>query len=131
MKIIHASAVVLVDRDNRVLIQKRAADNQLMPNYWEFPGGKMEENETPEQAIVREVKEELGVDLGCRAPLSFISSDRDDHHIIVYLFISRDTNGIPHGKEGQEIKWVRVNELNNYELLPENKPLIPIIRDFV
>jgi len=129
--ITHAAAVALIDSDGRVLIQKRPSTSEIMPNFWEFPGGKMEEGEIPETCVIREVKEELGVDLGCRAPLTFISEDRGDYHIIVYLYISRDTAGIPYGAEGQEIKWVRPNKLSEYDLLPANKALIPMIRDFV
>ena len=128
--ITHAAAVALIDSDGRILIQKRKADNEIMPNYWEFPGGKIEVGETPETCLIREVKEELGVALGCRAPLSFISEDRGEYHIIVYLYISRDTEGIPFGAEGQEIKWVRPMELSKYDLLPANKALIPMIRDY-
>jgi len=130
-KIVHAAAIILVDKDKRVLIAKRPSTAEIMPDFWEFPGGKMEEGETPEQCLNREVKEELGVDLGCHFPLTFISEKRDGYHVIVYLYVCRETKGIPSAQEGQEIKWVRPLDLKDYELLPANKPLVPMIRDFI
>lgn len=128
--IVQAVAGVLVDQDGRVLIDKRRKD-QIYADYWEFPGGKIEQGESPEEAIKREVKEETGVSMGCMAPLSFISEDRDEYHVIVLIYICREWEGIPQGLEGQETKWVRPEQLKDYELLPANVPLIPVIRDMV
>lgn len=130
MKTVYASAVTLVDTDKRVLIAKRR-EEQIMPGYWEFPGGKLKDNETPEECARREVKEELGIELGCFAPLTFISETREDYHVIVYLYICREWQGITKGSEGQEVKWVRPLDLTKYNLLPANIPLIPVIRDAV
>lgn len=131
MKIIHAAAVVLVDTDGRVLISSRPDYKTVMPGYWEFPGGKLEEGETPEEALRREIDEELGIKLGCFTPLSFISEPRGKYHVIVYVYICREWNGIPCPMESQGMKWVRVNELSQWDILPANKPLIPLIRDTV
>jgi 8-oxo-dGTP diphosphatase len=127
---VYAAAVALVDKDGRVLIAKRP-EGKIMPGYWEFPGGKLEGNETPEQAAKREVKEEIGVSLGCFAPLSFISEKRDGYHVIVYVFVCREWQGTAEGKEEQELKWVRPMALAQENLLPGNVPLVPIIRDMV
>lgn len=129
-KIVHAAAVVLVDKDGRVLIAQRQP-GQIMPDYWEFPGGKLQDGETPEDCIRREASEELGIALGCFAPLNFISETRDGYHVIVYLFICREWDGIPQGIEGQPLKWLRPNALYEVELLPANRPLISAIREVV
>jgi len=131
IKTVYAAAVALVDKDKRVLIATRPAHKEIMPGYWEFPGGKLNEDETPEQCIKREAEEELGIKLGCFAPLTFISENRGDYHIVVYLYICREWDGIAQGIEGQEVKWVRPLDMNNYNILPANKPLIPMLRDFI
>ena len=125
-------AVALIDHDGRVLITKRPAGKDWA-GFWEFPGGKVEQNETPEAALKREIKEELNIktDLGCFAPLTFASHHYDDFHLLMPFYICRIWSGRAQGIEGQELKWVFVNQLKDYQLLPANKPLIPILRDWL
>ena len=130
-----ATAVALVDRDGRILVAERPANKPVMPGYWEFPGGKMEPGETPEACIHREVKEEIGIELGCMAPLSFLAENRvhevtnDPYQIIVLVYLCREWKGIPQGLEGQRLKWLRPSDLLTVKLLPSNVPLIPLLRD--
>lgn len=128
--LLHASAVALVDRDKRILIAKRP-EGKFMPGFWEFPGGKLEAGETPEAALKRELVEELGLTLGCTAPLTFISEAREDHHVIVYVYICREWKGIPEKKVHAELAWARVGKLKEYNLLPSNIPLITTLRDTI
>jgi 8-oxo-dGTP diphosphatase len=102
-----------------------------MAGLWEFPGGKVEAGETPELALMRELEEELGIETweSCLAPLTFASHTYDDFHLLMPLFACRKWKGTPHGKEGQSLKWVRVNELKNYPMPPADEPLIAMIRD--
>lgn len=130
MQIVCAVAAILVDQDKRVLIAERPA-GKFMEGYWEFPGGKMEQGETPEAALRREVQEEMGVQMGCMAPLSFISEARSDHHALVLVYICREWKGIAAPQEGQQAAWVRIPQLRDYRLLPGNVPLLPIMRDMV
>lgn len=127
---LEAVAAAIIDSDNRILIGKRPK-GKPMEGYWEFPGGKIEENESPEDALKREIKEELGVALGCFAPFTFISERQENHHLIVYLYICREWKGIVEPLENQELVWVRPLELRNYELLPANKYLASMLRDHV
>lgn len=124
------AAIALVDQDNRVLIAKRPSGKD-MAGLWEFPGGKIEENEAPQIALKREAKEELGIDIctGCQLPLAFTSYSYDDFNIVLLLFICRTWEGAPSGIEGQELKWVRPNELTKYEMPEANAVLISAIRD--
>ena len=128
--VIHAVAAALVDKDKRVLIARRP-EEKFMGGFWEFPGGKVEAGETPEEALRREAEEEIGVKLGCMGPMSFISEKREDHHAVVMVYVCREWDGIPEGKEGQYIKWVRPLQMKQYDILPSNIPLIPILRDFI
>jgi len=125
-------ACALVDEDNRVLIAKRPGDKH-MGGLWEFPGGKVEENETPEEAIIRELAEELGIDVtqSCLAPLTFASHDYDKFHLLMPLFICRQWNGEVEAKEGQELTWVRPNRLSGYEMPPADEPLKATLRDLL
>jgi len=125
-------ACALVDEDNRVLIAKRPGDKH-MGGLWEFPGGKVEENETPEEAIIRELAEELGIDVtqSCLAPLTFASHDYDQFHLLMPLFICRQWNGEVEAKEGQELTWVRPNRLSGYEMPPADEPLKATLRDLL
>lgn len=125
-----AAVAILLDSDNRVLITKRKPD-QLMGDLWEFPGGKIEEGETPEEALKREIKEEIGIDMGCHAPFYFISEAREGYHLLVMSYICREWKGIPSGAEGQEAKWVYPNQLKDYSMLPSNDYLNAMLRDYV
>lgn len=129
MKFIHVSAAALIDTDGRVLVASRP-EGTFMPGFWEFPGGKIEPGETPEEALRREIKEELGIEISCIWPFTFISEKREDHHVVVLLYICREWEGIPEPKIGQQLKWVRIKELNKLEnMLPSNKPLVTALRD--
>ena len=130
MKTVLVSAVALIDIDGRVLIAQRP-EGKSMAGLWEFPGGKVEAGETPELALMRELEEELGIETweSCLAPLTFASHTYNDFHLLMPLFACRKWKGAPHGKEGQSLKWVRVNELKNYPMPPADEPLIAMIRD--
>ena len=132
MKTVLVSAVALVDADGRVLIAQRP-EGKAMAGLWEFPGGKIEPGETPEVALVRELKEELGIETwdSCLAPLTFASHSYDDFHLLMPLFICRKWQGIVAPKEGQKLKWVYVKELRDYPMPAADIPLVPILRDWL
>jgi len=132
MKIVLVSAVALIDTDGRVLLAQRPRGKSL-EGLWEFPGGKVEPNETPESALVRELHEELGIETwdSCLAPLTFASHTYDDFHLLMPLFACRKWNGIVQGKECQELAWVHAKDLKNYPMPPADIPLIPILRDWL
>ena len=132
MKILHVSAVALIDVDGRILLTQRP-EGKSMAGLWEFPGGKIEAGETPEQALIRELHEELGIDTwaSCLAPLTFASHTYDDFHLLMPLFACRKWEGIPFGKEGQNLKWVRTNQLRDYPMPPADEPIVPILRDWL
>ncbi|WP_184263665.1 8-oxo-dGTP diphosphatase MutT [Novispirillum itersonii] len=122
------SAVVLVDADNRILLQQRPPGKQLA-GLWEFPGGKVDPGETPEQALVRELQEELGIDTrsSCLAPLTFASHSYDDFHLLMPVYVCRQWQGQVRGREGQTLAWVPVRKLRDYPMPPADIPLIPIL----
>lgn len=132
MKIVLVSAVALIDPDGRVLLAQRPA-GKSMAGLWEFPGGKVEAGETPEDALVRELHEELGIETwsSCLAPLTFASHTYDDFHLLMPLYACRKWDGIVQGKEGQELAWVRAQDLNKYPMPPADIPIIPILRDWL
>ena len=132
MKTVLVSAVALVDTDGRVLIAQRP-EGKAMAGLWEFPGGKIEPGETPEVALVRELKEELGIETwdSCLAPLTFASHSYDDFHLLMPLFICWKWQGIVAPKEGQKLKWVYAKELRDYPMPDADIPLIPILRDWL
>ena len=132
MKTVLVSAVALVDKDGRILIAKRP-DGKSMAGLWEFPGGKVEIGETPEQALVRELSEELGIKTwnSCLAPLTFASHTYEEFHLLMALFVCRKWEGAVLPKEKQELKWVYSKELKNYSMPPADIPLIPILRDWI
>ncbi|QDY71458.1 8-oxo-dGTP diphosphatase MutT [Qingshengfaniella alkalisoli] len=132
MKTILVAAVVLVDRDGRVLLAQRP-EGKSMAGLWEFPGGKVETDETPEAALIRELHEELGIETwdSCLAPLTFASHSYDDFHLLMPVFICRKWEGIVQSREGQALDWVRPNRLRDYEMPAADIPLIPFIRDWV
>ncbi len=132
MKIVLVSAVALIDTDGRILLAQRPK-GKAMEGLWEFPGGKVDPEETPEQALIRELQEELGIDTwaSCLAPLSFASHSYADFHLLMPLFACRKWQGTARGKEGQALKWVRVEDLRDYPMPPADIPLIPILRDWL
>lgn len=132
MKLLLVAAVALVDADGRVLISRRPEGKQL-GGLWEFPGGKVEAGERPEAALVRELKEELAIDVSasCLAPLTFASHAYDDFHLLMPLYVCRRWKGEVRGAEGQEIKWVPPLKLRDYPMPPADKPLIPHLQDLL
>ena len=132
MKTLLVSAVALIDTEGRVLLAQRPPGKALA-GLWEFPGGKVEPGETPELALIRELKEELGIDTwrSCLAPLTFASHSYDDFHLLMPLFACRRWEGIPVAQEGQTLAWVRPNKLRDYPMPPADLPLIPILRDWL
>ena len=132
MKTVLVSAVALVDPDGRVLLAQRP-EGKSMAGLWEFPGGKVEQGETPEAALIRELQEELGIDTwsSCLAPLTFASHSYPDFHLLMPLFVCRKWQGQPLSREGQTLKWVRSANLRDYPMPPADVPLIPILRDWL
>jgi 8-oxo-dGTP diphosphatase len=125
-------AVALVDADGRVLIAKRP-EGKTMAGLWEFPGGKVKDGEIPETALVRELSEELGIDIteSCLAPLSFASHVYDDFHLLMPLYVCRVWKGDIKSLEGQDVKWVRPQRLGDYDMPPADKPLVAMLRDLL
>lgn len=132
MKIVLVSAVALIDADGRVLLAQRP-EGKSMAGLWEFPGGKVEAGETPEAALIRELKEELGIDTwqSCLAPLTFASHAYSDFHLLMPLFACRKWQGTATPREGQTLAWVRPAALRDYPMPPADLPLIPILRDWL
>tara|TARA_B100001167_G_scaffold177888_1_gene132575 strand:+ start:215 stop:613 length:399 start_codon:yes stop_codon:yes gene_type:complete len=132
VKLVLVSAVALIDADGRVLLAQRP-EGKSMAGLWEFPGGKVEPGETPEQALIRELQEELGIDTweSCLAPLTFASHGYDDFHLMMPVFACRKWQGTPQSQEGQTLKWVRPAELRDYPMPPADIPLIPVLRDWL
>ena len=132
MKLLLVTAVALIDVDGRILLAKRP-EGKSLAGLWEFPGGKVEAGETPEAALIRELREELGIDTkeSCLAPLTFASHSYDDFHLLMPLFACRRWQGIPTPREGQTLAWVRAADLRNYPMPPADIPLIPILRDWL
>jgi 8-oxo-dGTP diphosphatase len=132
VKTLLVSAVALIDTEGRVLLAQRP-EGKSLAGLWEFPGGKVEAGETPEIALIRELKEELGIDTwqSCLAPLTFASHSYPDFHLLMPLFACRKWQGIVTPREGQGLKWVRAGDLRNYPMPPADIPLIPILRDWL
>ena len=125
-------AVAMVDVDNRVLLQQRP-EGKSMAGLWELPGGKLNDGESPEAALVRELKEELGIDVtrSCLAPLTFASHRYDDFQLLMPVYACRVWKGTPSGREGQALKWVRPVKMSELPMPPADLPLIPLLRDFL
>jgi 8-oxo-dGTP diphosphatase len=127
-----AVACAMIDDDGRVLVTRRP-EGKPMAGFWEFPGGKIEPGESPEQALIRELTEELGVTVGerCLAPLTFVSHAYENYHVLMPLFVTRRWTGELEAREGQELAWTTAARLREFRLLPSNEPLIAIIRDWL
>lgn len=131
-KLLLVVAVALLDADSRVLIAKRP-EGKSLAGLWEFPGGKVESGETPEQALVRELHEELGITVAesCVAPLSFASHAYEDFHLLMPLFACRKWSGDIQSRDGQELAWVRPLRLADYDMPPADEPLKAVLRDLI
>jgi 8-oxo-dGTP diphosphatase len=131
-RLLLVAACALVDADGRVLIAQRPEGKQLA-GMWEFPGGKVEPGETPEETVVRELREELGIEtkVACLAPLTFASHAYESFNLLMPLFVCRRYWGIPQAQEGQALKWVRPNKLRDYPMPPADEPLIPFLIDLL
>ena len=125
-------AIALVDSDGRILLAKRP-DNKPMAGVWEFPGGKIEKSETPEQALIREINEELGVNTkkSCLAPISFASHANDTFHLLLLLYICRRWQGSPEPREGGELAWAKPSQLRQFDMPPANKEFISVLQDLL
>jgi 8-oxo-dGTP diphosphatase len=132
MRMLLVVAVALVDADNRVLIAQRP-EGKALAGLWEFPGGKIEPDERPEDALIRELREELGIEVkaACLAPLSFASHAYDDFHLLMPLYICRKWQGFVQPREGQALKWLRAKALRDYPMPPADAPLIPPLVDLL
>nr|WP_306228978.1 (deoxy)nucleoside triphosphate pyrophosphohydrolase [Aurantimonas sp. CSK15Z-1] len=126
------AACALVDADRRVLIAQRP-EGKSLAGLWEFPGGKIEPGETPEETLVRELEEELGIvtQTACLAPLTFASHPYERFNLLMPLYVCRRFQGIPSPREGQVLKWVRPNALRDYPMPPADAPLIPFLEDLL
>ena len=130
--IVLVAAVALVDPDGRVLLAERPAGKHLA-GFWEFPGGKVHEGETPEAALIRELDEELGIDVeeSCLAPFTFASHTYPEFHLLMPLYVCRKWRGIVTPREGQRLKWVHAAQLADYQMPPADKPLVALLRDLL
>jgi 8-oxo-dGTP diphosphatase len=131
-KLLLVAACALVDADGRVLITQRPEGKQLA-GLWEFPGGKVEPGETPEETVVRELREEIRVEtqIPCLAPLTFASHSYDGFHLLMPLYVCRRFTGEPEPIEVAAVKWVRPNRLRDYPMPPADAPLIPFLVDLL
>lgn len=132
MEIVLAVAVALIDADGRVLIARRPV-GRPMAGLWEFPGGKVNAGETPEAALIRELREELAIDVtqSCLAPLTFASHGYADFHLLMPLYVCRRWTGTVTAVEGQDLKWVTALRLRDFAMPPADLPLIPHLIDLL
>lgn len=126
------AAVAMVDIDGRVLVAQRPA-GKAMAGLWEFPGGKVDAGETPEACVVRELREELGVDIteSCLAPFAFASHRYDREHLLMPLYLCRVWKGTPQPREGQALKWLRPLAMAALAMPPADAPLVAMLRDYL
>lgn len=132
LPILTVVAVALLDADNRVLLTQRPA-GKPMAGLWEFPGGKIHAGETPEAALIRELQEELGIDIAasCLAPLAFASHTYETFHLLMPLYVCRQWRGRLTARENQNMAWVRAERLRDYPMPPADEPLIPVLQDLL
>src|SRR4051812_18079837 len=132
IKLLLVVAVALVDADGRVLLAQRPPGKTLA-GLWEFPGGKIEPGERPEETLIRELAEELGIAVkeACLAPLTFASHAYDSFHLLMPLYICRRWEGFVQPREGQALKWVRPRDLASYPMPPADLPLLPALVDLL
>ena len=132
VKLLLVAACALVDPDGRVLIARRP-EGKPMAGLWEFPGGKVEDGERPEATLIRELKEELAIDVtqACLAPLTFSSHAYEEFHLLMPLYVCRRWDGAVTAREGQELAWVKPNRLVGYPMPPADVPLIAQLRDLL
>ena len=125
-------AVALIDVDGRVLIAKRP-EGKTLAGLWEFPGGKVEPGERPEAALIRELSEELGIEVSesCLAPFVFASHAYDSFHLLMPLYLCRRWNGVVAAREHAALAWVRPNQLSDYPMPPADEPLVAWLRDLL
>jgi len=131
-KLVLVAACALIDADGRVLIAQRPPDKS-MAGLWEFPGGKVEAGERPEETVIRELKEELGIDVkeACLAPFTFASYSYPEFQLLMPLYVCRRWEGTVAPQEAQAVKWVRPKDLASYPMPPADLPLIPMLRDLL
>jgi 8-oxo-dGTP diphosphatase len=131
-QVVLVAAVALIDADGRVLLAQRPA-GKPMAGLWEFPGGKVQAGETPEACLIRELREELGIDVtaSCLGPFTFASHAYDDFHLLMPLYLCRVWEGIARPLEDQTLKWVWPQDLANYPMPPADKPLVAMLRDWL
>lgn len=132
LEVVLVAACALIDADGRVLLARRPPGRPLA-GLWEFPGGKVEKGERPEQALVREMSEELGIEIAepCLAPLTFASHTYPEFHLLMPLFACRRWKGTPEAREGQELAWVRPNRMGEFPMPPADEPLRAMLRDLL
>lgn len=131
-KLVLVAAVALVDTDGRILIAQRP-EGKSLAGLWEFPGGKVEPGERPEETLIRELHEELGIEVkeACLAPLTFASYTYPNFHLLMPLWVCRRWTGTVTGREGQALKWVSPRALRDYPMPPADEPLIPHLIDLI
>ena len=132
MRMVLVAAAALVDADGRVLMAQRP-EGKSMAGLWEFPGGKVEPGETPEAALIRELAEELGIDVSadCLAPFTFASHAYDDFHLLMPLYVCRKWQGQVAAQEGQALRWVRPMRMRELPMPPADLPLVAMLRDLL
>jgi 8-oxo-dGTP diphosphatase len=132
LPILTVVAVALVDADGRVLLAQRP-EGKAMAGLWEFPGGKIHAGESPEAALIRELKEEIDIDVteACLAPFTFASHRYETFHLLMPLYVCRRWKGVMRPREGQALAWVRPEKLGDYPMPPADKPLIAMLQDLL
>ncbi len=132
VRIVLVAAVALIDADDRILLARRPPGKHLA-GLWEFPGGKVDKDESPEAALCRELAEELGIDVRptCLAPFTFASHRYPEFQLLMPLYLCRRWNGTVTAREGQELKWVRAARLGDYDMPPADKPLVAMLQDYL